>query len=119
MPLENARVDTAVHRDPLNAWDIRNSLKALMWCADGVVRDGAGLDEAAEDIERWCSYVLPRQFNEKSGWELQNMLMCARLMIQAAQLRKETRGVHDRSDYPTTDDANWRKHIAFRWETEE
>ena len=32
------------------------------------------LAEAAENIDRWCRYVLPRQFTDPEGWELQNML---------------------------------------------
>ncbi len=72
IPLENPpRTDGG---EPLDLTDIRNSLKALMWRACGVRRDRARLTEAAEDIDRWCTYVLPRQFNEPVGWELQNML---------------------------------------------
>ena len=35
-------------------------------------------------IDRWCGYVLARQFTDPDGWELQNMLTVARLMIEAA-----------------------------------
>ena len=40
--------------------------------------------EAAENIDRWCGYVLDRQFSDVGGWELQNMLTVARLIIEAA-----------------------------------
>ncbi len=99
--------------EPLNLADIRNSLKSLMWRACGVRRDAQRLSEAVEDIDRWCSYVLPRQFNNPEGWELQNMLIVAQLMIRAASEREETRGVHVRTDFPETDDAHWRRHLAF------
>ena len=76
-------------------------------------RDAARLAEAAEDIDRWCRYVLPRQFNDPKGWELQNMLDVSRLMIRSALAREETRGVHVRTDFPETDDAHWQRHVAF------
>ncbi len=118
VPLENGKLDELPHHEPLNLSDIRNTLKSVMWRAAGVRRSADELREAATDVERWCRYVLPRQFSDVSGWELQNMLIVARLMIQAATLREETRGVHVRTDFPATDDVNWRKHIAFRWDEE-
>ena len=57
---------------------------------------------------------LPRQFTEPKGWELQNMLTIARLMIRAALEREETRGVHVRTDFPNADDDHWQRHLAFR-----
>jgi L-aspartate oxidase len=111
LPLENPpKVDGG---EPLDLTDIRNSLKSLMWRSCGVRRDAGRLSAAAEDIDRWCRYVLPRQFNEPKGWELQNLLEIAQLMIRAALAREETRGVHVRMDFPATDDDHWRRHLAF------
>jgi L-aspartate oxidase len=111
LPLENLpRTDQV---EPLDIVDIRNSLKSLMWRACGVRRDRERLAEAAEDIDRWCRYVLPRQLADPKGWELQNMLTVSRLMIRAALTREETRGVHLRTDFPNTDDDHWRRHLTF------
>ncbi len=112
LPLENPPIRAA--GEPLDLADIRNSLKSLMWRNVGVRRDARGLAEAAETIDHWCRYVLPRQFADPAGWELQNMLCVARLMITAARRRQETRGVHLRLDFPATDDDHWRRHIDFR-----
>jgi len=71
--------------------------------------------EALEDVERWCSYVLPRQFSHPQGWELQNMLTVARLMILAALAREESRGCHFRSDFPEPRDEWQQKHITFQY----
>ena len=87
-----------------------------MWRSAGVRREGSELAEAAENIDHWCSYVLARQFADPEGWELQNMLTVARITIAAAAARCETRGVHLRTDFPKTDDAHWRRRIAFRRE---
>jgi L-aspartate oxidase len=97
----------------LDVSDIRNSLKSLMWRAAGVRRSGDQLAEAAENIDRWCRYVLPRQFADPAGWELQNMLTNARLMIAAALAREETRGVHLRTDFPAQDNLHWKRRITL------
>jgi L-aspartate oxidase len=117
LPLGNSRVDAVAEQ--IDLADIRNSLKSLMWRADGVHRDGRHLAEAANDIEHWRRYVSQRQFNDPRGWELQNMLLVAELMIRAARMREETRGVHVRTDFPQADDAHWQRHIAFQREEAE
>jgi len=114
--IANPRAGEAALADGGNALDladIRNSLRALMWRHVGVERDGGSLVEALETVEGWCRYVLPRQFAEPQGWQLQNMLEVARLMIRGAIERRETRGVHFRRDFPEAA-AAWRAHIAWR-----
>ena len=112
LPLENPIIKPNI--DPLDLADIRNSLKSMMWRNVGVRRDGAGLAEATENILRWCRYVLPRQFSDPVGWELQNMLSASWLIIQAATFREETRGCHVRTDFPELNDADWDRHQSFQ-----
>jgi L-aspartate oxidase len=114
LPLSNPPWEEGA--DALDLADIRNSLKSQTWRSAGVRRERARLLEAAENIERWCGYVLARQFADVDGWELQNMLTVARLVIEAALRREETRGVHFRTDFPQTDDLRWKRRIAFRRE---
>jgi L-aspartate oxidase len=110
-PLTSAIVATPA--EPLDLEDIRNSLKAAMWRDCGVRRSGEFLNEALESVDQWRRYVLARQFDAIEGWELQNMLTLARVMIQAALVREESRGVHLRTDYPKLDDARWNRHLWF------
>jgi L-aspartate oxidase len=84
-----------------------------MWRDAGVRRDRAGLSEASEMIDRWCRYVLNRQFNDPAGWQLQNMLVVSQMTVAAALERQESRGVHLRVDFPSLDNEHWRRHIAF------
>jgi len=112
-PISFPRVAAGEPSGTLDLADIRNSLRALMWRHVGVERTEASLREALDAVEGWCRYVLPRQFADPSGWQLQNMLEVARLMIHAAIDRRETRGVHYRADHPATS-AAWRRHIAWR-----
>jgi L-aspartate oxidase len=112
-PIANPRSDDAGSEESLDLADIRNSLRSLMWRQVGVERTGAALREALEAVEGWCRYVLPRQFADPQGWQLQNMLQVARLMIAAAIEREETRGVHHRADHPEAAPA-WLAHVAWR-----
>ncbi|MFN3532158.1 MAG: L-aspartate oxidase [Candidatus Brocadia sp.] len=94
--------------------DIRNSLKSLMWRDAGIERDERHLLEAEEMIEMWGSYVMDKEFSNPTGWELQNMILVSRLIVSSALKRKESRGVHHRSDYPETDNVHWKKHITVK-----
>jgi L-aspartate oxidase len=92
--------------------DLRKSLRALMWRRMGITRDAAGLADASTQVDHWCRYVLPQVFDDPSGWAMQNMLTVAPLMLAAAAERKESRGVHSRSDYPGPD-PSWVKHVSM------
>jgi L-aspartate oxidase len=96
----------------LDIADLTSSLRSLMVRNMGIVRNRAGLLEAERQVAFWCRYVLRREFNTRTGWELQNMLTVARLMIWAALQRSESRGVHFRSDYPRRDDERWLRHLS-------
>ncbi len=98
-------------RSQLDAADVRNSLRALMWRNVGITRKAQPLTEAEEIIRFWHRYVMDKIFDAPVGWECQNMLTVSLLVTHAAELRKESRGVHYRMDYPETDDAHYKKHI--------
>jgi L-aspartate oxidase len=100
--------------EPLDLVDIRNSLKALMWRAAGVRRAGDGLRDAQEQVAQWQKYVLVQQFHDSQGWELQNMLTLCHVVIAAALQREESRGTHQRTDFPATDDVRWNRHLTAR-----
>ncbi len=100
-------------RTRLDTVDVRNSLRALMWRNVGITRTERPLTEAMEIIGFWQRYVMDKAFDCKPGWECQNMLTVAMLIAQTASLRKESRGVHYRMDYPTVDDLTFKHHIEI------
>jgi L-aspartate oxidase len=101
-------------RSRLDTADVRNSLRALMWRNVGIIRKAQPLKEAQEIIKFWQRYVMDKVFDGPTGWECQNMLTVCLLMASAAELRKESRGVHFRGDFPDTDDGNYKKHFEIR-----
>ncbi len=97
---------------PLDIADLTSSLRSLMVRRMGIRRDQQGLTEADKQVAFWGRYVLRREFDDRAGWELQNLLTVARLMIWGALERKESRGVHFRADFPQRDDAHWSRHLT-------
>jgi len=100
-------------RSRLDAADVRNSLRALMWRNVGITRKAQPLAEAQEIIRFWHRYVMDKIFDSPVGWECQNMLTASLLVAHAADLRKESRGVHFRMDYPDTDEVQFKRHIEM------
>jgi len=110
MPLR-FQSDPDAATDSLDVADLTNALRSLMVRKMGIVRDKSRLVEAQRDVDFWCRYVLIREFEDRAGWELQNLLTVARLMIESALCRQESRGTHFRSDFPNTDDERWKRHV--------
>ena len=94
--------------------DMENSLRALMWRQVGIEREAAALEESEERIDFWSSYLLDREFASPAGWQVQNMLTVAKIITFAARMRTESRGAHHRSDFPDTDDLNWKRHLIIK-----
>jgi len=115
LPLESDWPRTERVDDELNLVDLRNSLGSEMWRDVGIQRDRAGLESAERQVEFWNRYVAAREFSDPRGWELQNMLLVARLMIAGALARKESRGTHFRRDFPQADPAQ-AEHVTIRAE---
>ncbi|MBW8038701.1 MAG: L-aspartate oxidase [Planctomycetes bacterium] len=101
------------NRTRLDAADVTNSLRALMWRNVGITRTTQPLSEAQEIIVFWQRYVMDKIFDTPQGWECQNMLTVCLLIARSAQMRQESRGVHFRSDFPNIDDEHFKKHIEI------
>ncbi len=101
------------NRTQLDADDVRNSLRALMWRNVGITRADQPLAEAQDIIKFWQRYVMDKIFDSSKEWECQNMLTVCLLVAQAAQKRRESRGVHFRRDFPDTDDEHFKNHLEI------
>lgn len=87
------------------------SLQSLMWENVSIIRDASSLTKAKNILSFWHATLPPP--HDRPSYELGNLVLCARLVTEAALLREESRGAHYRTDFPETSD-NWRRHIVFR-----
>lgn len=92
--------------------EIRHSLRKLMWNRAGIIRCGESLSKAKEKLEEW-SFVIDTPFSTRRGLELKNMIVVARLITEAALLRKNSVGAHYRSDFPERN-KGWDRHIVLK-----
>jgi succinate dehydrogenase/fumarate reductase flavoprotein subunit len=100
------------------AADIKDTVRDVMpraagiWRREETLADGlARLDECA----RMAADALSTGGLDEAieAIELDHMISTARMIAEAALLRTESRGAHQRTDFPQTDDANWLKHTSF------
>ncbi|MFM1833598.1 MAG: L-aspartate oxidase [Planctomycetota bacterium] len=96
----------------LDLVDVRASLRSAMWRNVGIQRDGGKLRDALEMVDFWGRYCLDKTFDDADGWEMQGMLLAARLVIRGAIERTESRGTHRRRDHPDTDPSSL---VRFAW----
>jgi L-aspartate oxidase len=87
-----------------------SALQQLHWDKVGIIRNKTGLTEAANILAAWQK-SLPQPVDRPS-YELSNLILTGRLVIEAALIREESRGAHFRSDFPETL-LEWQRHIVF------
>ncbi len=105
---------------------VRKEMQDAMEAGAGIYRDRAGLDAAANRLgelrERFDRIILDDHsltFNTElvAALELGCMLDVAESVVHSALERRESRGAHQRSDYPDRDDQDYLAHsLAYRSE---
>jgi fumarate reductase flavoprotein subunit len=98
---------------------LRSELQKAMEDGAGIYRDRAGLESACAAVEalreRFARTVLDdgsRTFNtELVAWlELENLFDVAEAVLRSALGREESRGAHQRTDFPARDDERFLAH---------
>lgn len=126
---EQARVDGLLARvgstqDPAtNPYIIGKELGDEMTTGCTVVRSGPRLEQCLKKVtelkDRYSRCVLP----DSAAWSNQSlsytralgdMLVLAEAIVKGAQIRKESRGAHYRTDFPDRDDANFMKSTVAK-----
>jgi L-aspartate oxidase len=78
----------------------------------GILRDEQSLTKAAGIINQIHEKYIKLTGFSLVKLEVANMLVVARLVIESALERKESRGAHYRSDFDKSDDVNWKRNIV-------
>lgn len=96
-----------------NYRDIRKQLSKIMMEKVGLIRNEKSLQEAKELVLTWQDSIVWDNKNELRAFlELKNLNLVAELIIDSAQVRKESRGTHYRSDSPGLS-GRWEKNIIL------
>jgi fumarate reductase flavoprotein subunit len=103
---------------------IREEMQKTMEDSAGIYRTGEGLTRAVgrlRDLQERCQHVAiddhSRTFNTEltAALELAFMLDTAEAIVHSALRREESRGAHQRTDFPTRDDQHFLAHsLAIR-----
>jgi L-aspartate oxidase len=100
-------------RSELDLMDVRSSLRSVMWRHVGIEREGDHLKDVLDMFAFWGRYTLDKIFDDRLGWEVQNLLTIGMLVTRAAHWREESRGTHFRVDHPEPTEA-LRVHDQWR-----
>lgn len=95
----------------------RQSIRRLMSDYVGVVRSDERLARAGQRlgvIEQEIRDYYWRYRVDEELVELRNISTVARLVIECAAARRESRGLHYNQDHPTQDDAAWRRDSLIK-----
>ncbi len=103
-------------------FELTDRLKAGMWTHCGLVRTRAGLLEARALLQELAAesarVAVPGPMQANPGWQaaldLESQLVVARLVVESALAREESRGAHFRADFPERNDAEWLRAVVAR-----
>jgi succinate dehydrogenase / fumarate reductase flavoprotein subunit len=108
-------------RGELSPTHRKSQLREIMSKNAGVLKTEEGLNQAANAIRELrkmpiglSSSTLRFNYELVDALEFRNMLEVAQAVLMGSLMRKETRGAFIRSDYPSKDDQNWKRHILYR-----
>jgi len=110
-------------QDGVRVYEVKPPLQKIMAEETEYGRTEEGLKAALKEIERYKEEVLPKltvphkstRFNFEwiNALEFENIVLVAECIIRNALMRTESRGLHDRWDYPKPD-PDWFKNIHLR-----
>lgn len=120
---EQARIFSFINRKTgVTPHIVEDKLKQVMWDMVGIFRDEKRLLEAKKAIAKLKleakkmktrTTLKERNRDLQDCLEIENMLITAESVVDAAILRKESRGAHSRLDFPKTSD-EWKKNIVVK-----
>ena len=106
---------------------IRKQMQAILEDVAGIYRDGDSLTKATDKLrelkERAATAAIDdasRRFNTErvAGLELAAMLELAECIVHSALRREESRGAHQRTDFPNRDDKRFLAHSLVHREAD-
>ncbi len=115
-----ARLDSAKSGE--DVFEVGAEMRRTMQLHCGVFRFPDSLAEGVRKMDEVSQRAGQLFFKDKSkvfntarveALELENLVEVAMSTMVSAHARQESRGAHDRSDFPNRDDAQWMKHTFW------
>jgi len=115
-----ARLDSQTAGEEVH--EVRGEMQRTMQAHCGVFRFPDLLSEGVQKIKAIAERSRRTQIRDKSkvfntarieALELENLIEVARATMISAAARQESRGAHDRADFPKRDDVSWLKHSLW------
>ncbi len=117
------RINRLNHQqDGESVTEVGGELRAVMQANCGVFRFPELLEKGVQEIYSVAEKVKHTMIADKSktfntarveALELENLIEVAIASLVSADARKESRGAHDRSDFPERNDSDWLKHSMW------
>jgi len=120
--VEEVLLQPLTRRSGTRAIDFKRSLQDVSYRFLGPLREQKGLqhafDESARFKETLTQLSAPSRREHNRAWidaiEARNLCQLLAILCASAIERKESRGVHIRSDYPNVDNVNWLRNVLVR-----
>lgn len=93
---------------------LKLNIQNIMTKYVGIIRDKEGMIKAKGIVDEYYNSICEMANTSIEDFEIQNMVLLAKLVIDAAIEREESRGAHYRTDFQNTDDINWKRNIIKR-----
>ncbi|MGN0032031.1 MAG: L-aspartate oxidase [Candidatus Gastranaerophilaceae bacterium] len=96
---------TSANMEIIDVKALKAELQDIMWTGVGIFRTAQTLNSAKESLEKLAAKFSRKYFClSKEEYEFRNMLVTAKLIVDSALHRKESRGAHYRIDFLDTDE---------------
>jgi len=100
-----------------NTTELKLAIQNTLACHAGIWRDATGLRTGLAKIHLVEKCLGDMRASTIAGaldlMQIERMARSARMILTAALTRTESRGAHQRTDYPQTD-ADWLRHLSFQ-----
>jgi succinate dehydrogenase/fumarate reductase flavoprotein subunit len=97
--------------------DIKTSVRQILSTSAGIWRDAKRLAQGLAMVEQATALLRAMQPRDIEAavelGEARRMADVGSTIIRAALSRTESRGAHQRTDFPQRDDATWLRHVTF------
>jgi L-aspartate oxidase len=97
-------------RVPRHSESARADIRDAAWLGAGIIRNQAALQGGLSVLEAMESNWELHRSPSLEQMETSNLLLVARMILESALRRLESRGAHYRSDYPERNDEVFRRH---------